>query len=137
MIGDYRVEKFLLIIIVALLIAILLLYHRFKNTGIYDEITSLEAKKEELIKEIEIKKHELQNIDKQINPSSEISYKLDMLLHNRKSDNTLIVAILIAISTTIIIFFLYKFTYYIQPDNLAEEVKNLLYEVEKSLYQLR
>ncbi len=130
-------ENFLLIIIVALLIAILLLYHRFKNTGIYDEITSLEAKKEELIKEIEIKKNELQSIDKQINPSSEISYKLDMLLHNNKSDNTLIIAILIAISTTIIVFFLYKFTYYIQPDNLAEEVKNLLYEVEKSLYQLR
>ncbi len=130
-------ENFLLIIIIVLLLAILLLYHRFKNTGLYDEITSLEAKKEELIKEIEIKKQELNSIDKQVNPSSEISYKLDMLLRNSKSDNTLILAILIAISTTIIIFFLYKFTYYIQPDNLAEEVKNLLYEVEKSLYQLR
>lgn len=75
--------------------------------------------------EISEKQKILNQIDNQIEPynQKELNLKLDFVLNNlnKKSNenNTLVLFLIILIATLVIIYFIYKATYYIQPDNLA------------------
>lgn len=115
-----------LLVIGALLTIILIFYRRDRLNGLNEQIKDLQTLKNELEHEIETKKDILKTLNKQIDPTNELNYKLDFLINNRNQSNTAIITLLIILSTGIIIFFLYKFTYWIQPENLSNAINNSL-----------
>lgn len=113
-----------LLIIAALLTLVLIFYRRDRLNGLNEQIKDLQTIKNELENEIETKKEILKTLNKQIDPTNELNFKLDFLINNRNQSNTAIITLLIIISTGIILFFLYKFTYWIQPDHISNAIND-------------
>lgn len=82
--------------------------------------------------EISEKQKLLDSIDKQIDPyeHKEMNLKIDFILNSlnnkEKDNNTGIIVLLIISATALIIYCLYRFTYYIQPDNLMNSLGGTL-----------
>lgn len=80
------------------------------------------------------------NIDGNINnilmrEIDKINYKTDLLIQNNnsKEGNTLPMLVLITISTCIILYFVYRWTYYIQPENIQDLFNQTVYNLINGL----
>lgn len=104
---------------------------------------------EKLDKEINLKKQELQNIENEINfkmrilrdinnnDIDTINQKLDDIYYSRQSyskekDSSLY--ILIIIIGAAILYFLHKWTYYIQPENIHEIYDKMINNIYQGFY---
>lgn len=100
------------------IIVICYILYKLQKPKYYDDL--IKKKKEEITildSEINTKKEILKNInDHEI---FKINTKIDMLLNkNNSSDYSPLIILLLIIATGIILYFTYKWTYYIQPETI-------------------
>lgn len=112
----------------ALIIILIILFMYIQKSELVKRIKDLTDINNALELEISEKQKLLTQIDKQIDPyeHKEMNLKMDFILNNLnnkgKESNTAIIALLIIIATAVIIYCIYKFTYYIQPENLMNSL---------------
>ncbi|MDF2700826.1 MAG: hypothetical protein K0Q49_2389 [Haloplasmataceae bacterium] len=117
-------------ILAVVIIILIILFKYMQKSELETKIKELTDIYNNLNLEITEKEKLLNNIDKQIDPydHKEMNLKIDFILNslnnNEKGNNTGIIVLLIILATALIIYCLYRFTYYIQPDNLISSLNN-------------
>lgn len=114
------------IILIIALIGLLFLIRKVNYINLGNDIKELTKIKNDLQSEIESKQQQLKGINKELHITdlTEVNTKLDVLIsqsnNNNNTDNTFPLFLIISIATGLIIYLLYKWTYYIQPDNIND-----------------
>lgn len=119
-------------IIVTLIVILLILYRFVKKSMLEQKIKELTETSNSLETEIIEKQKLIKQLDNQLKPINqiELEHKLDNIINNQDAyqikNITTITLLLIILSTLIILYFIYKSTYYIQPENINNAFKDAL-----------
>ncbi len=120
---------FYTILAISLCILTFIYYKKFYKNKLKKEIKALESLKRELENEIELIKNTINKTDSNYFKFIDINNKIDKIIdksNEHKPTNTIELGILIIIATALILYFMHKLTYYIQPNNQIETLNNLL-----------